>query len=88
MRNQENIGIIVRGKHVVTNLLLFTKYLLSVNSSFIKGSKRHKNHYFLDCKTNVCVHSLSTIMSSFFKKYTNSDLKFAPYVRVHIKTKP
>ena len=40
MRNQENTGIIVRGKHVVTNLLLFTKYLLSVNSSFIKESKR------------------------------------------------
>ena len=39
-KKNENVGHIVRGKHAITSLVL-TKYLLSINQSFIKGSKKH-----------------------------------------------
>ena len=41
MRNEGNIGHIVRNKRAVTSLYrLGTKYLPPANSSYIKGSKK------------------------------------------------
>ena len=37
MRNEENIGHIVRDKRAITAYRQHKKYLLSVNSTFIKG---------------------------------------------------
>ena len=40
MRNEENVGHTVRDKRKITSLSLTYKYLLSANSSFIKGSRK------------------------------------------------
>ena len=45
MRGEENTGHIVRGERSKTSLLVTTKYLLSGNSSFIKGSKNTQNKF-------------------------------------------
>ena len=45
MRNEENIGLMVRGKRVLTSLSLTFKYLLSADSSFINGNKKTHNEF-------------------------------------------
>ena len=42
MKNEENIGLNVRGKHAITSLLVTSKILICVNSPFIKEGEKAK----------------------------------------------
>ena len=47
MRNEENIGHIVRGERAISSSSLMYNISTPVNSSFINGSKKTHEHKFV-----------------------------------------